>query len=135
MHRNLTHFGNIFNEIIMKILDVGTWYELFGLNCQKGKIYGYLLMYFSFFGSFWVWGLIVFVRESLCNKIFILEELCRYSNVTNDWNYDAVRMQRERWLRKICQKFKLHVCIVEDEFIMYYHIECYIKGLLVWYLV
>ena len=21
----------------MKILDVGTWYELFGLNCQKGK--------------------------------------------------------------------------------------------------
>jgi len=26
----------------MKILDVGTWYELFGLNCQKGQIYTYL---------------------------------------------------------------------------------------------
>ena len=26
----------------MKILDVGTWYELLGLNCQKGKIYKYL---------------------------------------------------------------------------------------------
>ena len=21
----------------MKILDIDTWYELFGLNCQKGK--------------------------------------------------------------------------------------------------
>ena len=25
----------------MKILNVGTWYELFGLNCQKEKIYKY----------------------------------------------------------------------------------------------
>ena len=40
-------FGSIFNEIIMKILDVDTWYELFGLNCQKGKIYRYLWVVFS----------------------------------------------------------------------------------------
>ena len=26
----------------MKILDIGTWDELFGLNCQKRKIYKYL---------------------------------------------------------------------------------------------
>ena len=30
----------------MKILDVGTWYELFGLNCQKEKIYRYLWVVF-----------------------------------------------------------------------------------------
>ena len=51
LHRSLTYFGSFFNEIIMKIiffffkenfmkiLDVGTWYELI---CQKGKIYRYL---------------------------------------------------------------------------------------------
>ena len=24
----------------MKILDISIWYELFGLNCKKGNIYG-----------------------------------------------------------------------------------------------
>ena len=41
----------------MKILDIDTWYELFGLNCQKGKkTTGFFGMYFSYFGPFWVWG-------------------------------------------------------------------------------
>ena len=47
MLRALTYFESIFNGIIMIILDVGTWYDLYGLNCQKGKkkkkkIYKYL---------------------------------------------------------------------------------------------
>ena len=42
MHGAMTYFGSIFNEINMKMLDVGTWYELFRLNCQKRKIYRYL---------------------------------------------------------------------------------------------
>ena len=41
----------------MIILDVGTWYALCGLNCQKGKIStGTFEMSFSRFGLFWVWG-------------------------------------------------------------------------------
>ena len=36
MYRALTYFGSTFNGIVMIILDVGTWYNLFGLNCQKG---------------------------------------------------------------------------------------------------
>ena len=41
----------------MIILDVGTWYALCGLNCQKGKIStGTFEMSFSRFGPFWVWG-------------------------------------------------------------------------------
>ena len=36
MHRALIYFGSIFNGIIMKILDVSIWYNLVGLNCQKG---------------------------------------------------------------------------------------------------
>ena len=27
----------------MKILNISTWYELFGLNCKKGNIYGVAL--------------------------------------------------------------------------------------------
>ena len=37
MHRALTYFRSIFNEIIMIILDISTWYDLFGLYCSKGK--------------------------------------------------------------------------------------------------
>ena len=37
MFRALTYFESIFNGIIMIILDVGTWYDLYGLNCQKEK--------------------------------------------------------------------------------------------------
>ena len=37
MLRALTYFESIFNEIIMIILDVGTWYDFCGLDCQKGK--------------------------------------------------------------------------------------------------
>ena len=37
MHKTLTYFESIFNGTIMIILSVGTWYHLFGLNCQKGK--------------------------------------------------------------------------------------------------
>ena len=33
----LTYFGSNFSEIIMKILNVGTCYELFGLIFQKEK--------------------------------------------------------------------------------------------------
>ena len=35
MLRALTYFESIFNGIIMIILDVGTWYDLCGLDCQK----------------------------------------------------------------------------------------------------
>ena len=35
MNRTLTYFESIDNEIIIIILNVGTWYESFGLNCQK----------------------------------------------------------------------------------------------------
>ena len=37
MLRALTYFESIFNGIIMIILDVGTWYDCCGLNCQKGR--------------------------------------------------------------------------------------------------
>ena len=37
MLRALTYFESIFNGIIMIILDVGTWYDSCGLDCQKGK--------------------------------------------------------------------------------------------------
>jgi len=30
----------------MIIFNVGTWYELFGLNCQKGKLYRYIWVVF-----------------------------------------------------------------------------------------
>ena len=66
MHRVLTYFGSIFNEIIIKILGVGTWYELFGFNCQKKKkkkSTGSFRLYFSCFEPFWVWGVIVMVSE------------------------------------------------------------------------
>ena len=36
----------------MLILDVGTEYDLCGLDCQKGKIYKYFKMSFSCFGPF-----------------------------------------------------------------------------------
>ena len=36
MLRALTYFDGIFNGIIMVILDVGTWYDFCGLDCQKG---------------------------------------------------------------------------------------------------
>ena len=42
MHRALIYFGSMFNKIIMIILDVSTWYDLIGLNCQKRKIYRFL---------------------------------------------------------------------------------------------
>ena len=63
MHGALIYFGSIVNEIIMIILDVGTWHEPFGLNCQKKKkkkkkkkYSGTFEMFFSCFGPFWVWG-------------------------------------------------------------------------------
>ena len=37
MLKALTYFKSIFNGIIMIILDVGTWYDCCGLNCQKGR--------------------------------------------------------------------------------------------------
>ena len=37
MLRTLTYFESIFNEIIMIILDISTWYNFCGLDCQKGK--------------------------------------------------------------------------------------------------
>ena len=42
MIRTLTYFESIFNGIIMIILDVGTWYDLCRLNCQKEKSTGTL---------------------------------------------------------------------------------------------
>ena len=33
----LTYSESIFNGIIMIILDIRTWYNFYGLNCQKGK--------------------------------------------------------------------------------------------------
>ena len=58
MLRALTYFESIFNRIIMIILDVGTRYDLCGLDCQKGKkkIYRYFEMSFSYIGPFGVWG-------------------------------------------------------------------------------
>ena len=41
----------------MLILDVGTEYDLCGLDCQKGKIYKYFKMSFSCFGPFGIWGM------------------------------------------------------------------------------
>ena len=57
MHRALTYFGSIFNGIIMITLDVGTWYDLFGLNCSKGRNLQVPLRCFSCFGPFWVRGI------------------------------------------------------------------------------
>ena len=37
MLRALTYFENIFNGIIMIILDISTWYDFCGLDCQKGE--------------------------------------------------------------------------------------------------
>ena len=48
----MTYFENIFNEIIIIIFDVGTWYDFYGLDCQKGKIYRYFETSFSCFGPF-----------------------------------------------------------------------------------
>ena len=56
VYRALTYFGSIFNEIIMNILDVGTWYGLFGLICQKGKIYRYLWIVFLMLWTLCVWS-------------------------------------------------------------------------------
>ena len=39
MLRALTYSENTFNEINMIILDVGTGYDLCGLDCQKGQKY------------------------------------------------------------------------------------------------
>ena len=63
MLRALTYFKSIFNEIIMIILNVGTWYDFCGLVCQKWKIYRYFEMSFSCFRPFGVWGVIVMVLE------------------------------------------------------------------------
>ena len=41
----------------MKILNVGTCYELFGLICQKGKIYRYLWVVFLMLWTLWVWSM------------------------------------------------------------------------------
>ena len=56
----LTYFRSIFNEIIMIILIVGTWYDLFRLNCQKGKIYRYLRDVFLM-----LWTLLGLGRDTL----------------------------------------------------------------------
>ena len=37
MLRALIYFESIFNEIIMIILDISTWYKFCGFDCQKGK--------------------------------------------------------------------------------------------------
>ena len=55
MYRTLTYFGSIFNGIIIIILDVGTWYDLFELNRQKGKNYSY---FWDVFFTLWIlWSL------------------------------------------------------------------------------
>ena len=55
MLRVLTYFKGIINGIIMIIIYIGTWYDLCGLDCQKGKIYKYFETSFSCFGPFGVW--------------------------------------------------------------------------------
>ena len=47
----------------MLILDVGTEYDLCGLDCQKGKIYKYFETIFSCFGPFGVWGVTEGVKD------------------------------------------------------------------------
>ena len=37
MLKALTYSESIFNGIIMIILDIRTWYNFCGLDCQKGK--------------------------------------------------------------------------------------------------
>ena len=64
VYRGLTYFGSIFNEIIIYILDVGTRYGLFGLICQKGKIYRYLWIVFLMLWTLWVWS----VRKAYWTK-------------------------------------------------------------------
>ena len=64
MLKVLTYSEIIFNGIIMIILDVGTGYDLCGLDGQKGKkIYRYFEMSFSCFGPFGVWGVTVMVSK------------------------------------------------------------------------
>ena len=59
MLRALIYFESIFNEIIMIIFDVGTWYDFCGLNCQKGNIYKHFETSFSCFVPFEVWSVTV----------------------------------------------------------------------------
>ena len=73
MHRTLTYFGSIFNKIIMKILDVGTWYELFGLNCQKEKIYRYLWVVFLI-----LWTLLGLGRDTHTHSLSLSLSMQRY---------------------------------------------------------
>ena len=64
----MTYFESIFNGIIMIILDVGTWYDLCGLNCQKGKKKKNLQVLetsFSCFGPFGVWGVTVYALNKV----------------------------------------------------------------------
>ena len=61
MLRALTYSESIFNGLLMIILDIRTWYNFCGLDCQKGKkekkIYRYFEMSFLCFGPFGVWGM------------------------------------------------------------------------------
>ena len=58
MLRALTYSKSIFNGIIMIILDIRTWYNFCGLDCQKGKKEKNLQVLWDVFLMLWtIWGL------------------------------------------------------------------------------
>ena len=78
MLKALTYLENIFNGIIMIILDVSIGYDLCRLDCKKKKIYKYFEISFSYFRSFEIWdvtSLVLQLSPSPCWSISLLR--CR----------------------------------------------------------
>ena len=70
MHRVLTYFGSIFNEIIIKFLMLVFDMKYLDLIVKrKIKSTGTFGLYFSCFEPFWVWGVIVIVPELAYDSI------------------------------------------------------------------
>ena len=69
----MTYYGSIFNAIIMKIVDVGIWYELIGLNFQKGKIYRNLWVVFLMLWTLLGLGHDIILSLSLSQGLFGLK--------------------------------------------------------------